>query len=650
MNKIYRTIWNKALGAFVAASEVDRAHGKGASRILGGSMSDNRVRLSRIAYMLCAIGLVAMPFDRANACSFAWGGTSPGTTGNNAVTCTGMYPLAVNSGEFGSNDLGAISYLGGSNIAYGYGNLNTAIGERSRAGTAQSVTDGWNQALGSYATASTGLNGTGGAQAVGVNATASANYAQAFGTSATASQENSVAIGPNAVSSNAGAVALGAGSVTSAVVNTPSATIGGQSYTFSGTNAASTVSVGATGTPRTVTNVAAGRVSTTSTDAINGSQLNAAVTAINTLSTSTSTGISSLSTGLSTTNSNVGSLSTGLSTVNSNIASLSTGVANAVQYDSPLRNSVTLGGVGATTPVRLTNVAAGTAPTDAVNFGQLSSLSTSTSTGLGSLSTGLSTTNSNVASLSTGLGSLSTSLNATNSNVGSLSTGLSTTNSNVASLSTSVSNLSTTLNNVNSGNTNYYKVNDPNAAPSQASGQGAMAGGGGAVASGDRSVALGKDATATGTNSVAIGAGSVATDPNTASFGTPGNERRLTNIAAGVNPTDATNLQQVNNAVAAGVGQANSYTDRRIADTNKAIGDVAKHAYSGIAAATALTMIPEVDLSKSIAVGVGAASFQGRVATAIGVSARLTENLKLKAGVGLSSGGQTYGGGMSYQW
>nr|WP_279608329.1 YadA-like family protein [Burkholderia ambifaria] len=575
----------------------------------------------------------------------AWGGEQNVVVGSNVTDCTGNPPpTAVTSG---TSTWQSIAYYASSSLAFGNANLNLAIGEQSRSGTSQSLTDGWNQAIGAYATASSGLTGTGGAQAIGVRATASANFAQAFGTSATASQANSVAIGPNAVSSNAGAVALGAGSVTSAVVNTPSTTIGGQSYTFSGTNATSTVSVGATGTPRTVTNVAAGRVSTTSTDAINGSQLNAAVTAINTLSTSTSTGISSLSTGLSTTNA---SLSTGLSTVNSNIASLSTGVANAVQYDSPLRNSVTLGGVGATTPVRLTNVAAGTAPTDAVNFGQLSSLSTSTSTGLGSLSTGLSATNSNVASLSTGLGSLSTSLNATNSNIGSLSTGLSATNSNVASLSTSVSNLSTTLNNVSSGNTNYYKVNDPNATPSQASGQGAVAGGGGAVASGDRSVALGKDATATGTNSVAIGAGSVATDPNTASFGTPGNERRLTNIAAGVNPTDATNLQQVNNAVAAGVGQANSYTDRRIADTNKAIGDVAKHAYSGIAAATALTMIPEVDLSKSIAVGVGAASFQGRVATAIGVSARLTENLKLKAGVGLSSGGQTYGGGMSYQW
>ncbi|OJB64783.1 hypothetical protein BGV60_02610 [Burkholderia ubonensis] len=256
----------------------------------------------------------------------------------------------------------------------------------------------------------------------------------------------------------------------------------------------------------------------------------------------------------------------------------------------------------------------------------MSTTVTTTASGLGSLSTGLSTTNSTVASLST-----------------STSTG-------VGSLSTSIMNLSTTVNNISVGNSTYYKVNDPGASAAQASGIGAVAGGGGAAASGTNAVALGKNATAAGDNSVAIGAGSVATAPNTVSFGAPGSERRLTNVAPAVNGTDAVNLNQVNGAVAAGVSQANSYTDKRIADTNKAIGDVAKHAYSGIAAATALTMIPEVDLGKSIAVGVGGATFQGHAAAAIGVSARLTENLKLKAGVGLSGGGNTYGGGVSYQW
>ncbi|WP_146034572.1 hypothetical protein, partial [Burkholderia thailandensis] len=67
-----------------------------------------------------------------------------------------------------------------------------------------------------------------------------------------------------------------------------------------------------------------------------------------------------------------------LSTTYSAVASLSTGVANSVQYDDPTHASVTLGGTGAGAPVTLTNVAEGVNPTDAVNFGQLTSLSTAT--------------------------------------------------------------------------------------------------------------------------------------------------------------------------------------------------------------------------------------------------------------------------------
>ena len=74
--------------------------------------------------------------------------------------------------------------------------------------------------------------------------------------------------------SHAGSVALGAGSETAEAVGTNSATVNGVSYSgFAGTNPRSTVSVGYAGGERTITNVAAGRISTTSTDAINGSQL-----------------------------------------------------------------------------------------------------------------------------------------------------------------------------------------------------------------------------------------------------------------------------------------------------------------------------------------------------------------------------------------
>ena len=84
---------------------------------------------------------------------------------------------------------------------------------------------------------------------------------------------------------------------TSAPNPTASATIGGVTYTFKGTNPTSVVSVGAAGTERQITNVAAGRISSASTDAINGSQLDATNQAVNSLSTSTASSVSSLSTG-----------------------------------------------------------------------------------------------------------------------------------------------------------------------------------------------------------------------------------------------------------------------------------------------------------------------------------------------------------------
>ncbi|TGT27551.1 hypothetical protein EN812_34395, partial [Mesorhizobium sp. M4B.F.Ca.ET.169.01.1.1] len=76
-----------------------------------------------------------------------------------------------------------------------------------------------------------------------------------------------------ATANEPGSVALGAGSKTAAAVATTGTTINGVAYTFAGTNPTSTVSVGDVGKERTVTNVAAGRISATSTDAINGSQL-----------------------------------------------------------------------------------------------------------------------------------------------------------------------------------------------------------------------------------------------------------------------------------------------------------------------------------------------------------------------------------------
>lgn len=124
---------------------------------------------------------------------------------------------------------------------------------------------------------------------VGSNSKTGAQGAVAIGTHAEATAMDAMALGNNTLADNANSVALGTNSVTDAVVNTASATIGGKVYNFAGTNALSTVSVGsdarssangAADYKRTITNVAAGRISDTSTDAINGSQLNATVKAI----------------------------------------------------------------------------------------------------------------------------------------------------------------------------------------------------------------------------------------------------------------------------------------------------------------------------------------------------------------------------------
>jgi len=118
------------------------------------------------------------------------------------------------------------------------------------------------------------------AYAVGNNSTASADGAMILGSSASVTGKNGVALGNNTKVANENAVAIGNGSETAAAVATQSATINGVAHNFAGVNPTSTVSVGKAGAERTITNVAAGRISGTSTDAINGSQLYAVTTEV----------------------------------------------------------------------------------------------------------------------------------------------------------------------------------------------------------------------------------------------------------------------------------------------------------------------------------------------------------------------------------
>ena len=120
-------------------------------------------------------------------------------------------------------------------------------------------------------------------------------------------------------------------------------------------------------------------------------------------------------------------------------------------------------------------------------------------------------------------------------------------------------------------------------------------------------------------------------------MGPSGNDRRITNVAAGVDPTDAVNMSQL----------------QGVQDN---VNSVARRAYSGVAGAVALSMIPDVDAGKVISVGIGSGGYQGYQgyqgygAVALGFTARIGSNIKVRGGASTSSAGTTHGGGVSYQW
>ena len=187
---------------------------------------------------------------------------------------TGIYSLAMGRNAFAT---------GSTSMALGYeasanGNFAVAMGRNVTA-------NGTSTAIGRHATASNGglAIGSQDNDASNDRTTASAKGAVAIGKNTTASSEDAVAIGTNAQSNKLGAVALGSGSTTAtSATNIPSATINGITYNFAGAtnNPNMQVSVGSASATRQIKNVAAGEVSATSTDAINGSQLYAVASVI----------------------------------------------------------------------------------------------------------------------------------------------------------------------------------------------------------------------------------------------------------------------------------------------------------------------------------------------------------------------------------
>ena len=149
------------------------------------------------------------------------------------------------------------------------------------------------------------------AVAIGINAKAKKDQATALGFSAQANEKNSVALGYSAISSQENAVALGSASTTTTnATSQGSFVIGGKTISWNGAPTVSgtgmQVSVGSAGAERQIKNVAAGEVSKTSTDAINGSQLYAVADALRTKYVS----IKSSATGTSSNENNDGATGT----------------------------------------------------------------------------------------------------------------------------------------------------------------------------------------------------------------------------------------------------------------------------------------------------------------------------------------------------
>ena len=250
-----------------------------------------------------------------NAIGYGYNNTVAGTTTNYRDRTFDNEPdsATLQTGSWNSNSVA----IGSKNTASGSSAL--AVGNEAKAKMSETIAIGheaqadktWGIAIGTRATASdvrslalghqaksTGYK----ANAIGADATANGNHANAIGSSATATGDHaqafgagaqatgvrtnvfgsdaaatadySIAIGNKANASTANSIALGANSTTRSATNVTNATVAGHTYGgFAGTSPVGSVSVGKAGEERQIHNVAAGKISADSTDAVNGSQL-----------------------------------------------------------------------------------------------------------------------------------------------------------------------------------------------------------------------------------------------------------------------------------------------------------------------------------------------------------------------------------------
>ncbi|EDU6485843.1 trimeric autotransporter adhesin SadA [Salmonella enterica] len=492
----------------------------------------------------------------------------------------------------------------------------------------------------------------------GQDAYATGNGATAVGYDAVASGAGSLALGQNSSSSIEGSIALGSGSTSNRAITTgireTSVTSDGVviGYNTTDRKLLGALSLGTDGESyRQITNVADG---SEAQDAVTVRQLQNAIGAVTTTPTkyyhansteedSLAVGTDSLAMGAKTIVNADAGIGIGLNTLvmadaingiaigsnarayHANSIAMGNGSQTtrgaqtdytAYNMDTP-QNSVGEFSVGSEDGQRqITNVAAGSADTDAVNVGQLK------------------VTDSRVAANTESINNLNTQ---------------------VSSLDTRVTNIENGIGDiVTTGSTKYFKTNTD---------------GVDANAQGADSVAIGSGSIAAAENSVALGTNSVADEANTVSVGSSTQQRRITNVAAGVNSTDAVNVAQlkaseagsvryetnadgsvnysvlnlgdgsggttrIGNVSAAvndtdavnyaqlkrSVEEANTYTDQKMGEMNSKIKGVENKMSGGIASAMAMAGLPQAYAPGANMTSIAGGTFNGESAVAIGVS------------------------------
>ncbi len=506
---------------------------------------------------------------------------------------------------------------------------------------------------------------------------------------------DSVAIGPNAIAKVDGSIALGAGSVSDRATVPASGTIrnGSASIPFNTTDQTllGAVSVGdaTSKTYRQITNVADG---TGQQDAVTVRQLAGALQSFAATTTkyfhANSTAVDSLAVGAE-------SVAVGPTTVVNGDNGV--GIGNGAIVDATAPGGVAIGqaasaaqadamalGSGATATgaqsvaqganavaasvgsVALGSGAHATA-TDALAFGAGASATLANSIALGSGS--LTTVGAQTNYIAYGLSSPQSSageVNIGNRQITGLAAGKSGTDAVNVSQLDSVANQLTTLITQRTSNLGGSYTTNPTGTnvPPGSTGPNSSAGGSGAVASGSNSTAVGNGSLASGNGSTAIGVGSTATGNGSTAIGTGSNDggrsnvvavgsaesaRQVVNVAAGTQGTDAVNVNQLN-AVSNQFTQSLNTVNNQLTQMQQQIQQTDSMARDGIAATAAMASIPHMDRDSNFAMGVGTASFLGQKAMAVGMQARLTENLKATLNGGFAGSQRVVGAGMLYQW